>query len=173
VSNLISRNDEPRIVTRHVLESLEPVSWIAKDQIDEWLDFGSGAGFPAVPMAIAGVGKRWTLVESRRPKTLFLRKLLDTIEINAEIEVRHARLESLVGELPRVGGFTSRATERLGPTLALAASFVQPGGRAYLWKGSSWRVELESDRRWELDWSLEEHSPLSLSQGVVVKFARR
>src|SRR5438046_1272251 len=74
VSNLISKNDESRIVTRHLVESIEPASWLAETAAERWIDFGSGAGFPAIPLAILGIGRSWTLVESRRPKTLFMRK---------------------------------------------------------------------------------------------------
>src|SRR5262249_45116678 len=108
----------------------------------ELVDFGSGGGFPALPLAIAGAGARWTLVESRRNKTLFLRRVVQVLELG-KVEVLTSRLEALVrdGSI-RCDGFTSRATAKLGPTLALASSFLRPGGHAILWKGSAFREEL-------------------------------
>ena len=169
---MMSRNDEPRIVERHLAESLEPAAKLAASGITDWVDFGSGAGFPAIPLAIAGVGERWTLVESRRPKTLFMRKTLGEIGLVAVVSVSHGRLEALVGQLGPFGGFTARATERLGKTLDVAASFIADGGRAYLWKGSSWRAEMDRDRSWELRWRLVEEIPLSAPNVVVVVFER-
>src|SRR5580765_3815380 len=74
VSNLISRNDETRLVGRHIAESLVPAGAMRDSGCQRWLDLGSGAGLPAIPLAIAGVGEGWELVESRRNKTLFMRK---------------------------------------------------------------------------------------------------
>src|SRR5881409_482481 len=47
VSNLISRNDETRLVERHLRESLEPLRLLRESRAQRWLDFGSGAGLPA------------------------------------------------------------------------------------------------------------------------------
>ncbi|HTO90365.1 MAG TPA: RsmG family class I SAM-dependent methyltransferase, partial [Candidatus Sulfotelmatobacter sp.] len=65
VSNLISKNDESRVVEAHLVPSLEPAEWIASHRLSRWLDFGSGGGFPAIPLALCGVGEHWDLVESR------------------------------------------------------------------------------------------------------------
>jgi len=172
VSNLISKNDEARIVARHVSESLAPARWMAELGIDEWLDFGSGAGFPALPLGIAGIGKRWTLVESRRPKILFLRKLLSEIVIDAKMEVVGARLESVSSDSYQVGGFTARATKRLSTTLAIASAFVRSGGSAFLWKGSRWAEEIEGDRAWSSWWRLTERRGITDSLISVARFER-
>jgi len=172
VSNLISKNDEARIVERHVAESLAPARWMAELAIDEWLDFGSGAGFPALPLGIAGIGRRWVLVETRRPKILFLRKTLSEITTGAMVEVVGARLEGIPGDSYRVGGFTARATEKLGPTLALASTFVIPGGSAFLWKGSRWSDEIEADRSWTSWWRLSERREITNTAISVARFER-
>ena len=147
VSNLMSSNDEPRLVDRHLRESLEPARWIVESDLSRWIDFGSGAGFPAIPLAIAGAGRQWTLVEARRPKTLFVRKILQTLSLRG-INVIHSRLEEVV----RAGdhhaafdGFTSRATMPLAPTLLMAAQLVRDRGEAFLWKGSRREEELKAD----------------------------
>jgi len=172
VSNLISKNDEARIVARHVAESLAPARWMAELAIGEWLDFGSGAGFPALPLAMAGIGRRWVLVETRRPKILFLRKTLSEITTDGVLEVVGARLESIPGDSYRVGGFTARATDKLGPTLALASTFVASGGSAFLWKGSRWSDEIESDRSWVSWWRLSDRREISNTAISVARFER-
>jgi 16S rRNA G527 N7-methylase RsmG len=168
VSNLVSQTDESRLVTRHVYESLEPGAWLRLAKAQTWLDFGSGAGFPALPLAICGVGEKWTLVESRRPKTLFLRKAISDLGVGG-VSVVHTRLELMIpsdtpgpgtdetvsrqsvdGGGPEHGvshglvdGFTSRATMALGPTLRFAAPFVRAGGSAFCG-----RVAVER-KRWQ------------------------
>jgi len=171
VSNLISRNDEGRIVSRHLAESLEHARWLGEGAGEDWLDFGSGAGFPAVPLAILGIGSRWTLVESRRIKSLFLRKTLGEMGIQEAMTVVNARLESVAENGGRFAGFTARAAGNLNEALGNAANLVAPGGSAFLWKGSRWQTELE-DRTWESAWKLVEHRPLVDSSVVVLKFLR-
>ena len=174
-SNLISTSDESRLVQRHIVESLEPAHWIKTGGAQRWMDFGSGGGLPAIPLALAGVGESWTLVESRRNKTLFIRKIIQEFGLK-NVTVELARLESLDGEAERLGkfdGFTSRATLRLGPTLFLASNWVAPGGLAYLWKGSRREQEMVEDRRWEAFWEPDDLVQLASGQTVVARFTRK
>jgi 16S rRNA (guanine527-N7)-methyltransferase len=175
VSNLISRNDEPRILSRHLIESLEPAHWLQSAGADRWLDFGSGGGFPAIPLAIAGVGSHWTLVESRRTKTLFLRKAIEELEIST-VTVVLSRLEDMLGQQEHAyayNGFTSRATLTLTPTISMAASFVRPGGEAFLWKGSRREEEMAADPSWQVNWDFK--GLLGIGDGAtsVARFVRK
>jgi 16S rRNA (guanine527-N7)-methyltransferase len=175
VSNLFSRNDEPRIVERHIAESIEPAHWLKASGAMEWVDFGSGGGLPAIPLAIAGVGEHWTLVESRHMKTLFMRKTLDVLSLK-NIDVVCSRLETWAHDAPRRGccqGFTSRATARLVPTLALAADLVAPGGHAFLWKGTSREAEMAADDSWKVHWDFDGLLGIGDGRTVVAKFSRR
>ena len=155
VSNLISHDDEPRLVDRHMAESLAGLGIVNDLGCSKMVDFGSGGGFPAIPLALAGVGRHWTLVESRRNKTLFLRRAMQELAI-ADMAVITGRLEMLVEDDAlslACDGFTSRATIKLGPTLALAAAIVAPGGHAVLWKGSGIQDELAgSQAQWREGW---------------------
>jgi 16S rRNA (guanine527-N7)-methyltransferase len=176
VSNLISHNDEPRLVDRHIAESLAGVSIVNSLVPNRLVDFGSGGGFPAIPLALAGVGKHWTLVESRRNKTLFLRRALQELALGG-IEVVTGRLEVLVqedrGKLA-CDGFTSRATMKLGPTLELAATIVRPGGHAILWKGSGFQEELAATAAsWRADWTEPTLHPIGDGPNSISVFERK
>lgn len=175
VSNIISRNDEPRIVPRHIMESIEPAHCLQACGEERWLDFGSGAGLPAIPLALAGVGGDWTLVESRRTKTLFLRRALEELGIR-NIAVVNARLEEMTEMQEHVnayGGFTSRATLPLAPTLAIAASFVRPGGTAFLWKGSRREAEMVADDAWCKSWDFDGLLGIGDGATAVARFKRK
>jgi len=175
VSNLISHNDEARIVERHIAESVEPASWLKSSSATRWLDFGSGAGLPAIPLVIAGVGPRWSLIEARRMKTLFLRKAIESLGIR-DVEVVVSRLENLGDGTERLGaysGFTSRAVLALGPTLALAARFIAPGGAAFLWKGSQRENEMTADPSWQDAWEFDGLLGIGQGQATVARFSRR
>lgn len=185
ISNLISHDDEPRLLERHIAESLAGIEIIKALCCNELVDFGSGGGFPALPLAIAGVGERWTLVESRRNKTLFLRRAVQELGL-ANVEVITARLEALVdGDAPtgpeasppeslRCDGFTSRATNRLGPTLELAAKILVPGGHAVLWKGSGVTDELEASRdEIASNWGVPQLHPIAEGPNSIVVLRRK
>lgn len=173
-SNLISYNDEGRIVERHLLESILPGAWLRDSGAKSWIDLGSGGGFPAIPLAIIGVGESWTLVESRRNKTLFMRKIIGDLGIKG-ITVVCSRLEDLdqeAGVQKTFDGFTSRATMKLVPTLDLAAPLIRTGGFAYLWKGSGYAAEAAKPLDWSDTWRLDEARPLGSSPNLVAKFIR-
>ncbi len=173
-SNLISGNDEHRFVERHLLESLQPASWLAECGVSRWMDLGSGAGLPAIPLAIAGVGRTWTLVEARRNKCLFMKKAVLELGL-ANVHIEEGRLESLAAEIGRLGrfdGFTSRATLRLGPTLALAARWTEPGASAFLWKGSGLQREMGEYQAWKESWRAEGLARIGPGPMVVARFIR-
>lgn len=175
VSNLISKHDEERIVERHIAEAIEPAGWLKSCGARRWIDFGSGGGFPGIPLALVGVGERWSLVESRRPKTLFLRRAVEALQLKG-VEVLLSRLEVLEAEPDLRGafdGFSSRATMALGPTLTLAAQFVAPGGSAFLWKGSRREEEMSQNREWERFWVMEGLLGIGNGQTVVARFIRK
>ena len=175
VSNLISHADEPRLVERHIAESLAGAPVLRALACTHIVDLGSGGGFPALPLAIAGIGGRWTLVESRRNKTLFLRRAVERLELR-DIVVKTARLEVLVdAELDALqcDGFTSRATMRAGPTLALAARIVRPAGHAILWKGSGLEQELgDAGAGWRQDWQPPRTHPIGNGPNSIAVFER-
>lgn len=170
-SNIMSRHDEARIVSRHLAESLVPARAIATHGLERWIDFGSGAGFPAIPLILAGIGKSWVLVESRRSKALFLRKMIESLDLRV-VEVVHVRLETLDPARGGFDGFTSRATEGLDLTLELAAARVRSGGRAFLWRSSTRSEAAGPSTSWRNEWTAGAVTSLPDSLAQVEEFVR-
>jgi 16S rRNA (guanine527-N7)-methyltransferase len=175
VSNLVSKNDEDRIVARHILESLEPGHWLRDCGAKRWLDFGSGGGLPAIPLAIGGDRNR---VDAGRvtPHQDAVSAQSAGRSRDPERSVVNARLEDLLDAGEHAGaydGFTSRATQTLAPTLAIAATFVQPGGTAFLWKGSRREEEMAADKAWRETWDFD--GLLGIGDGIttVARFKRK
>jgi 16S rRNA G527 N7-methylase RsmG len=131
VSNLISQNDEERIVAAHLAPSVEPAAWIRSHDLHAWADFGSGGGFPAIPLALCGIGRSWDLVESRRTKTLFLRRAVEQLSLGGT-SVLAARLEDLVLEAARgtAGSAVAPGAASGGAVGAGMASVGVPGADA-------------------------------------------
>jgi len=87
----LTRITEPREAARlHYAESLFGARFIAGAQT--LLDMGSGAGFPAIPLAVARPDVQVTALEANQKKSLFLREAREELGL-ANFEVVTARLE--------------------------------------------------------------------------------
>ena len=107
------------------------------------VDLGSGAGTPAIPLAVSRPETRFLLVEASRKKAGFLdvvRRELGLINV----DVLHARAEDL-GRMPahreRYDGLTARAVADLSVLAEYALPLLKVGGVAVLPKGSRARLE--------------------------------
>ena len=114
-TNLTAVRDPEEMVVRHFGESLFAARHIGSAQTV--LDYGSGAGFPGVPVALLHPGIRITLAESQHKKASFLREV--TRALGLDVEVWAFRVE----DLPPVRRFdcvTLRAVD--DPAAALLGS---------------------------------------------------
>jgi 16S rRNA (guanine527-N7)-methyltransferase len=101
------------------------------------LDFGSGGGLPAVPMAIVSPEARFHLVESDRKKWAFLKHIARECELNAVIY--GDRLARVVARFPpdlRFSLVTSRAVGNPEEWVPLLGPWMEPGGCVALFQGS-------------------------------------
>jgi 16S rRNA (guanine527-N7)-methyltransferase len=92
--NLISKKDIPKIIERHLLDSLHVLTVYPFYSGASVADLGSGAGFPGVPIAITRPDVTVALVESRRLKSLFLKRAIECLGIS-NATVFHNRWENL------------------------------------------------------------------------------
>lgn len=133
--NLTAVRNPDEMVSRHLLDSLSVVPFVAKLG-DSWLDVGSGGGMPGIPLAILFPDKRFTLLDSNGKKTRFLTQVKLELGL-ANLEVVHSRVEEFQPEAP-FAGICSRAFSSLedfsnwtrhlgnGDTHWLAMKGVQP-----------------------------------------------
>jgi 16S rRNA (guanine527-N7)-methyltransferase len=99
------------------------------------LDFGSGGGLPAIPMAIVSPVAQFHLVEADRKKWAFLKHIVRVCELNAV--VYGDRLARAVTRFPpdlRFSLVTSRAVGTPEKWLPLLASLMEAGGRVALFQ---------------------------------------
>jgi 16S rRNA (guanine527-N7)-methyltransferase len=90
------------------------------------VDVGSGAGAPAVPLAILREDLTFVLVEPLRKRVAFLRTAIGTLDLASRVRVLETRAER-GSEVPG-GPFdvaTSRATLAPGEWLALGAALAE------------------------------------------------
>nr|WP_139272116.1 16S rRNA (guanine(527)-N(7))-methyltransferase RsmG [Pseudomonas punonensis] len=108
--NLTAVRDPDGMVSRHLLDSLSVVPFVAEAG-DNWLDVGSGGGMPGIPLAILFPERRFTLLDSNGKKTRFLTQVKLELKL-ANLEVIHSRVEAFTPEQP-FSGICSRAFSSL------------------------------------------------------------
>ena len=86
--NLVSRETagggEATLITLSA-QSLLPLEKINIGDIDNYLDIGSGGGFPAIPILLTRKVKRASLVERTGKKAAALRRILLALDVKATI----------------------------------------------------------------------------------------
>lgn len=156
VQNLVSRETENALWSRHILDSLQILPLLCPTE-DRLLDVGSGGGLPALPLAIAlkGGPARLTLVEPIGKKVAFLRQVIR--ELGLAAVVYGGRTDSFdsretLGDRIGFDVITSRALAALPLLLELIHPFFGPKTRAILHKGRDHAVEVEESRlAWDFD----------------------
>jgi 16S rRNA (guanine527-N7)-methyltransferase len=124
-TNLTAIRDPEEIVRRHFGESL-----FAARHLDPGtttlLDFGSGAGFPGLPIALLRPEIAVTLAESQNKKATFLREVVRTLAL--PIEVWSDRVEAMPATR-RFDVVALRAVDDMETAVPAAIARIAPGGR--------------------------------------------
>jgi 16S rRNA (guanine527-N7)-methyltransferase len=126
-TNLTAVRDEEGILSRHIVESIACAQALPAG-ISSLLDFGSGAGFPGVLIAICRPEIAVTLAESQGKKAAFLleaTRVLDCSTWNNPIKIYSGRAETLATQYDCV---TLRAVDRMEQAVQAAALLVKSGG---------------------------------------------
>ena len=172
--NLISPSTRGAIWTRHVADSLQLLG--LAPEAKTWVDLGSGAGFPGLPIACALAGRAGTvvhLVESVGKKAAFLREAVDQLKLPAV--VHHVRIEDFVKNFKESADVvTARALAPLDRLLALAEPLLKKPTLGLFLKGQDVDAELtQASKYWNIDAELVPSKTSPQSRIVVVKGLRR
>jgi 16S rRNA (guanine527-N7)-methyltransferase len=121
-TNLTAIRDEEGILRRHFVESIA-VARALPAGIGTLLDFGSGAGFPGIPIALCRPEISVTLAESQGKKAGFLREAVRTLAIT--IQVHGGRAESIQTQFDCVA---LRAVDKMEEAIHGASGLIRAGG---------------------------------------------
>jgi 16S rRNA (guanine527-N7)-methyltransferase len=163
--NLTSLRSDEAIVSRHFGESLFSARKLKPLIPSEasLVDFGSGAGFPGIPIKIWIPGLRVVLLESRQKKATFLNEVIRALGIKG-IAVFNGRAEEFGTQADVV---TLRAVEKFEKILPIAERLVRPGGRLVLLIGSP-QTFVASSLLPKFTWQETQEIPLSSSRIVLI-----
>ena len=178
--NLISGNDELRIVTRHFLQSIGLLRVIDFPVGCRVLDLGTGGGFPGMPLKIIRSDLELVLVEATQKKVLFLKEVIEILGLKKVVALP-IRIESIGNSIKPVNIVVSRAVTNLKNLIRWSRTcLTRDDGYLLAIKGKSLDRELADladDRRLcrSVSWKVIPYNPfpeqfvLDDSHVVVVK----
>lgn len=173
--NLVSAGDLTRFWSRHCYESAQLIRFLPHDNL-ALTDLGSGAGFPALVLAILKPNLNVTLIESNARKASFLSHVsretcCSTRVVNARIEELTLKKEIEAKAITSTEIVTARALASISKTLGWLQGWrigqnsteeesahknTRQIPRALLLKGSRWQDELaEAQKIWEIHTNVE------------------
>lgn len=133
--NLTAVTEEREVFVKHFLDSAAGEQFIPQGA--RVAEVGSGAGFPSVPLMLLRPDLSFTLIESTGKKCDFLRDVVRTLGLSAE--VRNVRAED-AGRDPamreRYDVVLARAVARLCTLAEYCMPLVRRGGLFLAYKGS-------------------------------------
>lgn len=139
--NLIARSTLNHVWSRHIADSLQVVH--LKTPEKNWIDLGSGGGFPGIVAAI--VSKHLespfqvTLIESDLRKGVFLKTVGRELQLPLQVETQ--RIEDAEPKNAEV--LSARALAPLKQLLTFADRHLAKDGTALFSKGTTWQKEVE------------------------------
>lgn len=130
VYNLTAVREPSRMVSQHLLDTLAAAVHLGAAT---FLDVGSGAGLPGIPLALALPESHVTLLDSNQKKAAFLKQVVMELKLgNAEVVCE--RIESWQ-PARSFAVVISRAFTDLAEFATLAGRHVAAGGRLVAMKG--------------------------------------
>ena len=172
-TNLVAPSTLNELWTRHIADSLQLVPLAPEART--WVDFGSGGGFPGIPIAcmLAGqVGAKVHLIESNGKKAAFLREAARAT--GAPAVVHQERAENF-GEscAEPVHAVTARALAPLKILCDQAFPLIGRGAIGLFLKGQDVEGELtDAAKYWRLDASRVPSKTSPESSIVIVRGLR-
>jgi 16S rRNA (guanine527-N7)-methyltransferase len=105
------------------------------------IDFGSGAGFPGIPIALVRPEILVTLGESQAKKAAFLREAVRSLELNASV------FDGRIEAMPPAQKFdvvTLRAVDRMAEACALAIDRLADRGALVVFATTSTEAQVRN-----------------------------
>jgi len=147
--NLVSKTTLEDVWRRHFWDSAQVLDLASENHL-RWVDFGSGAGFPGLVLAILSVersGFHMNLVESDQRKSVFLREVIR--ETGAPATVHTSRIENplTVKAIGPCDALSARACAPLERLLGWSEAYFGPTTTGFFLKGAMADEELTQARK--------------------------
>ena len=140
IYNLISKNTENTIWSRHILDSAQLLKFFDSSTDGHLADFGTGAGLPGLVLAICNKNPNFhvKLYEKSPVKREFLNYVMDKININVKIE------ENVYGDSIITDYIVVRAFKKLDEIIKISREIVKKPHKIIVLKGKNAQEEINN-----------------------------
>ena len=166
--NLIGNSTINDIWTRHFLDSVQVIDFIDKND-KTLIDIGSGAGFPGLVLAITSKDRKIPLkiklIEKSSKKTKFLKKLIDELQLDAEV------INKNIFEYPKKLSedvFVARAFKPLKIIMPLIHNKAENWKKIFIFLGKTGKNELlQASKSWHIEY--KQRVSVTSSDSIVIE----
>ncbi len=129
--NLTAITDKAEVYGKHFADSLAGANYMR----GAVCDVGAGAGFPSLPLAIAGVAQSYTLLDAVNKKVIFLQTVAEQLQLST-VTAMHMRAEEAGrGALRETfDTVTARAVAPIATLLEYLSPLAKVGGQVVVYK---------------------------------------
>jgi len=171
VMNLTAITEYEEVIHKHFLDSISIVLWKGFSQKASFIDIGTGAGFPGIPLKIAFPDLSVVLLDSLRKRVDFLNDVIQKLNLR-NITAVHGRAEDFgkMKEYREQFDFcVSRAVANLATLCEYSLPFVKVGGNFIAYKAEKAEEEIYTAQKaiTLLGGVLEKTISLSLQDGNI------
>ena len=162
--NLVSIKNKQELIDRHILDSLQLMSYIDENQVV--FDIGSGAGFPGLMLSYAGV-KTVNLVEKISKKADFLTVAASLS--NNRIVIHNKAVETISADICDV--ITARGFASLENIFLLTENIAKQNTKYLLQKGKNIEEELKNaSAKWSFEYII--HKSKTSDDGSILELGQ-
>lgn len=175
--NLTGFQHEDEIVIKFFLDALTPLVMEKTVCGVKWIDVGTGAGSPGLPLKIVRPEVQMTLVEPVEKKVTFLHHIIGLLGLS-KVSVAHDRIESLRGG-KWDQAYDLLLTRGLDPAIVIkkGSSLVRNGGRLLFYQTTAaehkWKTFLKDYPELVLEEMRPVRLPFSADPRTLVLINRR
>ena len=166
--NLIGNSTINEVWSRHFLDSVQVIDFIDKN-LKTLVDIGSGAGFPGLVLAIVAKDRQMPLkiklIEKSPKKTKFLKNLIKTFHLNAEV-LQQNILEDHIRFSEDV--FVVRAFKPLRIILELMHNKAKNWKKIFIFLGKTGKNELlQASKSWDIEY--KQRVSITSNDSIVIE----
>ncbi|MBV4420029.1 16S rRNA (guanine(527)-N(7))-methyltransferase RsmG [Clostridium tyrobutyricum] len=146
--NLTSIVEDDEIIKKHFIDCIKVFKFSPIKDSHNFIDIGSGAGFPGIPIGIIKPDMNGLLLDSLNKRIKFLDEVIDKLNLE-NIQTIHGRAEDICRKNEYRESFdvsVSRAVANLTVLSEFCLPYVKIGGYFIAMKGPSLKQEIDESK---------------------------